>query len=38
VFVNIHKNPTNCRDIEELEKDIVSKTFEDYERYINKKQ
>ena len=38
VFVNIHKNPTNCRSIEELEKDIVSKTFEDYEEYINKKQ
>jgi len=37
VFVNVHKNPTNCQDIEELEKEIVSATFEDYEEYINKK-
>ena len=36
VFVNVHKNPTNCMDIEELEKEIVSATFEDYEKYINK--
>jgi len=37
IFVNVHKNPTNCEDIEELEKEIVSATFEDYEEYINKK-
>lgn len=37
VFVNVHKNPTNCQDIEELEREIVSATFEDYEEYINKK-
>jgi hypothetical protein len=37
VFVNVHKNPTNCMDIEKLEKEIVSATFEDYEKYINKK-
>ena len=36
VFVNVHKNPTNCQDIEELEKEIVSTTFEDYEKYTNK--
>tara|TARA_Y100000593_G_C4250168_1_gene306755 strand:- start:497 stop:976 length:480 start_codon:yes stop_codon:yes gene_type:complete len=36
VFVNVHKNPTNCQDIEELEKEIVSATFEDYEIYTNK--
>jgi len=36
VFVNVHKNPTNSKDIEELEKDIVSATFEEYEKYINK--
>ena len=35
VFVNVHKNPTNCEDIEELEQEIVSATFEEYEEYIN---
>ena len=36
IFVNIHKNPSNTKDIKELEKDIVSTTFEKYEEYINK--
>jgi len=36
IFVNIHKNPKNIKDIEILEKEIVSLTFEEYEKYINK--
>ena len=36
IFVNIHKNPKNIKDIERLEKEIVSLTFEEYEKYINK--
>jgi len=36
IFVNIHKNPTNSQDIEWLEKEIVAKTREEYEEYINK--
>jgi len=36
IFVNIHKNPNNTRNIEELEKEIVSTTFKEYEEYINK--
>ena len=36
IFVNIHKNPDNIKDIEKLEKEIVSLTFEEYEEYINK--
>ena len=28
IFVNIHKNPENIKDIEKLEKEIVSLTFE----------
>ena len=36
IFVNIHKNPENIKDIEKLEKEIVSLTFEEYEEYINK--
>ena len=35
IFVNIHKNPENIKDIEKLEKEIVSLTFEEYEKYIN---
>ena len=37
-FVNIHKNPTNTQDLDELEADIVSKNYEEYEQYINKKK
>ena len=36
IFVNIHKNPDNIKDIKKLEDEIVSLTFEDYEKYINK--
>ena len=35
IFVNIHKNPNNIKDIDILEKEIVSFTFEEYEEYIN---
>tara|TARA_R110000737_G_scaffold266163_1_gene273799 strand:- start:648 stop:1115 length:468 start_codon:yes stop_codon:yes gene_type:complete len=38
IFVNIHKNPSNTRDIEELENKIVSRNYEEYEKYINKKK
>ena len=37
IFVNIHKNPTNSRDIEFLEKEIVAKDFKEYEEYIKNK-
>ena len=36
IFVNIHKNPTNSKDIDFLEKEIVAKDFKEYEEYINK--
>ena len=36
IFVNIHKNPNNIKDIDKLEKEILSFTFEEYEEYINK--
>ena len=36
IFVNIHKNPTNTRDISKLEKEIVSLNYKEYEEYINK--
>jgi quercetin dioxygenase-like cupin family protein len=36
IFINIHKNPTNTQDINELEAEIVSKNYKEYEQYINK--
>ena len=36
IFVNVHKNPKNIKDIKKLEDEIVSLTFEEYEEYINK--
>ena len=36
IFVNVHKNPTNTQDLDELESEIVSKNYEEYEQYINK--
>ena len=36
IFVNIHKNPENIKDIKKLEDEIVSLTFKEYETYINK--
>ena len=35
-FVNIHKNPSNTQDIDQLEKEIVALSYEEYEEYINK--
>ena len=36
IFVNVHKNPNNIKDIKKLEDEIVSLTFEEYEEYINR--
>ena len=38
IFVNIHKNPSNTKDLDKLEKEIVALNYEEYEEYINKKQ
>tara|TARA_R110000737_G_scaffold193098_1_gene214425 strand:+ start:174 stop:644 length:471 start_codon:yes stop_codon:yes gene_type:complete len=38
IFVNIHKNPSNTRDIDKLEKEIVALSYKEYEEYINKKK
>jgi len=37
LFVNIHANPKNITDIEELEEQLVSLTYKDYEQYIKNK-
>ena len=36
LFVNIHKNPSNTQNLDELEAEIVSKNYKEYEKYINK--
>jgi|TARA_R100000541_G_scaffold19812_1_gene29785 hypothetical protein len=36
IFVNIHKNPTNTQDLDKLEAEIVSGSYEEYEEYQNK--
>ena len=37
VFTNVHKNPSNTRDLKKLEKEIVALNYKEYEKYINKK-
>ena len=37
IFVNIHKNPSNTQDLEELEEEIVSKNYKEYEEYNKNK-
>tara|TARA_R110002072_G_scaffold19596_1_gene72547 strand:- start:1178 stop:1642 length:465 start_codon:yes stop_codon:yes gene_type:complete len=37
IFVTIHENPNNYRDVETLEDYIVVETYKEYEEYINKK-
>ena len=36
IFVNVHKNPTNTKNLNELEAEIVSINYKEYEEYINK--
>ena len=36
IFVNVHKNPSNTQNIQELENELVSRNYEEYEKYINK--
>jgi|TARA_R110001592_G_scaffold45056_1_gene144312 hypothetical protein len=36
IFVNVHKNPSNTQNLEELEAEIVSRNYKEYEQYTNK--
>ena len=38
IFMNIHKNPTNTRNIDELELYICSLNIEEYNKYIKEKK
>ena len=35
IFVNIHKNPSNTQDIDELEKNIVCMNWKEFNKYKN---
>ena len=37
IWYNTHKNPTNTENVEQLEKELVCISYEEYEEYINKK-
>jgi hypothetical protein len=37
IFVNVHKNPDNTKDIDVLDKQIVCDTWEEYNEYIKNK-
>ena len=37
IWFNVHKNPTNTRDIEELERDIVAISYKEYEEHTKNK-
>lgn len=37
VWVNIYPNPTNTRDLEELENTIIVKDYKEFEEYMNNK-
>ena len=38
IFVNVHKNPSNTKDVNKLEKEIVALNYKEYEEYINQKK
>ncbi len=33
VFINVHPNPNNITDVDELEKELVCSSYEQYEKY-----
>ena len=37
VWFNTHKNPSNIEDLDQLERDIVAISYEEYEEYIKNK-
>jgi len=37
LWYNTHKNPSNTKDVIQLEKEIVALNYEEYEKYINNK-
>jgi hypothetical protein len=37
VWVTVHENPTNTRNLEELEKFVIADSYEEYEKFISEK-
>ena len=37
LWYNTHKNPSNTEDVDQLEKEIVALSYDEYEEYINNK-
>ena len=37
IWFNTHKNPSNTRDLDKLEKEIVAVSYQEYEEYIKNK-
>tara|TARA_R100001594_G_scaffold103464_2_gene138117 strand:- start:494 stop:979 length:486 start_codon:yes stop_codon:yes gene_type:complete len=37
LWYNTHKNPSNTEDVDQLEKEIVAVSYDEYEEYINNK-
>jgi len=38
IWVNVYPNPTNTRDLKELEEMIIVKNYKEFEEYINNKK
>ena len=38
VWYNIHQNPTDTKEVREIEKELVAISYEEYEKYINEKR
>ena len=37
LFINVHKNPSNTRDIDEVENNVWAMNYEEYDKYVNNK-
>ncbi len=38
VWITVHENPTNTRDLKELEEQIIAKDFDDFAKYVESKK
>lgn len=38
LWYNTHKNPSNTKNVSQLEKEIVALSYDEYEKYINNKK
>lgn len=38
IWITVHLNPTNTQDLEELEKEIIAESYEEYDKFIESKK